>query len=371
MSTGVPSDGVRRPEDVTRGWLTEVLAGRGLVADGVEVTSLTITPVGTGQMADTVRITFTTGDDPATRSVVAKFASADERSRTTGLMTRAYEVEVGFYREVADRVRTRLPRCHHAALEPGTGWFVVVLEDIADGVQGEQLEGCTPEVAEVALVELAALHGPTWSDPVAAGLPWLQRGGPAADRFLTELVTPLWPGFVDRYADRLGSDHLALCDRFVAGLGPWLAGRPEATCVVHGDFRLDNLLFRPGDPRPWVVDWQTAAWGPAAADVGYLLGGSLLAEDRRRHADRLLGVYHRALVDHGVSDYGLDRLAEDVRHLCFSGLLMSIGASMLVKRTERGDELFVTSVARYAQQALDLGADDLLEPTGRRGTALA
>jgi hypothetical protein len=50
---------------------------------------------------------------------------------------------------------------------------------------------------------------------------------------------------------------------------------------------------------------------------------------------------------------------------------MSIGASMLVKRTERGDELFVTSVARYAQQALDLGADDLLEPTGRRGTALA
>ena len=111
---------------------------------------------------------------------------------------------------------------------------------------------------------------------------------------------------------------------------------------------------RPGDPRPWVVDWQTAAWGPAAADVGYLLGGSLLAEDRRRHADRLLGVYHRALADHGVSDYGLDRLAEDVRHLCFSGLLMSIGASMLVKRTERGDELFVTSVARYAQQALDL-----------------
>jgi hypothetical protein len=253
--------------------------------------------------------------------------------------------------------------------------FEVVLEDITDGVQGEQLDGCTPEVAEAALVELAALHGPTWSDPVAVGLPWLQRGGPAADRFLTELVTPLWPGFVDRYADRyadrLGSDHLALCDRFVAGLGPWLAGRPEANAVVHGDFRLDNLLFRPGDPRPYVVDWQTAAWGPAAADVGYLLGGSLLAEDRRRHADRLLGVYHRALVGHGVSDYGLDRLTEDVRRLCFSGLLMSIGASMLVKRTERGDELFVTSVARYAQQALDLGADDLLEPTGRRGTALA
>ncbi len=373
MSTGgPPTGGVRRPEDVTPAWLTGVLAGSGLLADGDEVTELTSRPVGTGQMADTVRITFRTGrDHPGTRTVVAKFASADERSRTTGLMTRAYEIEVGFYRQVAARIRTRLPRCHHTAIDPDTGWFVVVLEDIADGVQGEQLRGCTPEVAEAALVELAALHGPTWSDPAVAALPWLQRGGPAADRFLCDLVTPLWPGFVDRYADRLGADHLALCDRFVAGLGPWLAGRPEATTVVHGDFRLDNLLFRPGDPRPYVVDWQTAAWGAAAADVGYLLGGSLLADDRRRHTDRLLAVYHRALVGHGVSGYGLDRLTEEVRRLSFSGLLMSIGAAMLVKRTERGDELFVTSVERYAQQALDLGADALLEPVGHGGTALA
>ena len=369
---GAPGGAVRRPEEVTPAWLTGVLAGSDLLADGDEVTSLTTAPVGTGQMADTVRIAFRTGAGHAgTRSVVAKFASADERSRTTGVMTRAYEVEVGFYRQVAGQIGTRLPRCHHTALEPDTGWFVVVLEDIADGVQGEQLDGCTPEVAEAALVELAALHGATWADPAVAGLPWLQRGGPAADRFLTDLVTPLWPGFVDRYGDRLAADHLALCDRFVAGLGPWLAGRPEATAVVHGDFRLDNLLFRPGDPRPYVVDWQTAAWGAPAADVGYLLGGSLLAEDRRRHADRLLGVYHRALIDHGVAGYGLGRLTEDVRRLCFSGLLLSIGAAMLVKRTERGDELFVTSVERYAQQALDLGADTLLEPAGRRGTALA
>jgi hypothetical protein len=35
---------------------------------------------------------------------------------------------------------------------------------------------------------------------------------------------------------------------------------------------------------------------------------------------------------------------------------MSVGAAMLVKRTERGDDMFVTSVARYAQQAIDLDA---------------
>lgn len=357
--------GVRRPEDVTPAWLSSVLAGSDLLDAGEEVVSLSSTPVGTGQMADTVRITFDTAADGAgRRSVVAKFASADETSRTTGLLTRAYEVEVGFYRQVADRVRTRIPWCYHGSIEPDTGWFVVVLEDIADGVQGEQLAGCTPEVAEAALAELAALHGPTWSDPAVAGTDWLQRGGPAADSFLTDLVTPVWPGFVERYGHRLEADHLQLCDRFIAGLGPWLAGRPQGTTVVHGDFRLDNLLFRPDDPRPYVVDWQTASWGSAAADVGYFLGGSLLVDDRRRHGDRLLRSYHRALVDHGVNGYDLEQLKEDVRALSFSGLLMSIGASMLVKRTDRGDDMFVTSVARYAQQALDLGADALLGSTG-------
>jgi hypothetical protein len=355
---------VRRPEDVTPAWLSSVLAGSDLLAAGGEVASLATCPVGTGQMADTVRIAFTTADG-SERSVVAKFASADEGSRTTGVLTRAYEVEVGFYRELAARVEARVPGCYHAEREPDSGWFVVVLEDVADGVQGEQLDGCSVEVAEAALVELAGLHGPTWSDPVSAGTPWLQRGGPSADRFLTELVTPLWPAFVERYGDRLAPDHRALGDRFVAGLGPWLARRPEGTTVVHGDFRLDNLLFRPGDPRPVVVDWQTAAWGSAAADVGYFLGGSLLADDRRRHTDRLLDTYHRALVERGVAGYPRERLDEDVRLLCFSGLLMSIGASMLVRRTERGDAMFVTSVERYAAQALDLGADELLEPVGR------
>jgi hypothetical protein len=70
----------------------------------------------------------------------------------------------------------------------------------------------------------------------------------------------------------------------------------------------------------------------------------------------LLEAYHRALVGHGVTGYGIDQLHDECRRLCFGGLVMSIGAAMLVKRTERGDEMFTTSVARYAQLADDLDA---------------
>jgi aminoglycoside/choline kinase family phosphotransferase len=280
-------------------------------------------------------------------------------------MTRAYEIEVGFYGEVSGRIRTRMPRCYHRQCDPASGWFVLLLEDLVDAAQGEQLDGCGVEVAAAALGELAALHGPAWGQVDLAGLEWLDRGGPEADEFLAGLVSSLWPGFVERYGDRLDAEHLALGDRFIGVLGPWLAERPPATTVTHGDYRLDNLLFRPGDVRPYVVDWQTASWGSAASDVAYFLGGSLTAEDRRAHGTALLDGYHRALVAEGVVGFDRSRLDEEYRQLCFGGLVMSIGASMLVKRTERGDEMFVTSVARYAQQALDLGAEDTL-PTRRK-----
>jgi hypothetical protein len=39
---------------------------------------------------------------------------------------------------------------------------------------------------------------------------------------------------------------------------------------------------------------------------------------------------------------------------------MAVAASMLVERTERGDQMFMTMAARHARHALDLNAIDLL-----------
>ena len=272
-STGQPVL-IRRPDDLSAEWLTAVLGGTDRLDEGSSVESFRVVPVGTGQMGDTVRVLYRTGpgEESMERSVVAKFASADEQSRSTGLMTRAYEIEVGFYREVAGRIRTRIPRCFHRQCDPDTGWFVLLLEDLADAVQGQQLAGCGVEVAAAALEELAALHGPTWGQGDLARLEWLDRGGPEADAFLATLVTSLWPGFVERYDGRIDGDHIALCHRFIGVLEPWLADRPAPTTVTHGDFRLDNLLFRPGDIRPFVVDWQTAVLGFGGLGRGLLRG---------------------------------------------------------------------------------------------------
>jgi len=350
---------------VTPQWLTEALAGAGVLARDARVVSFERQSVGTGQMADTTRFTLTL-DDPAAgpASVVGKFASADEQSRATGLALRAYEIEVRFYREVAARVGARLPAVYVAEIEPETGWFTLLLEDIAGAAQGDQIAACPPEVAAAVLEEMAGLHAPCWEAPELAGLEWLNRSTPESEALLFALVSSLLPGFLERYADTLAPEHQEVCRVFAAHLRRWTGLRDGPRTASHGDFRLDNLLFQPGDARPVVVDWQTAVWAGASSDVAYFVGGCLTPEDRRAHQEDLLAHYHDALCRRGVRGYTLEQLRADVRRDSFGGVLMAIVASMVVQRTERGDLMFLTSATRHAQHVLDEDAPALLLGTG-------
>ena len=127
--------------------------------------------------------------------------------------------------------------------------------------------------------------------------------------------------------------------------------------LVHGDYRLDNMLFgEPGADRPLtVVDWQTVTWGPR--DDRCRVFPRLRAARRRCAATTTTRCCGPTTTPSGPNaPISLDDVRDGVRRQSFFGVMMAIVSSMLVARTDRGDEMFMVMLQRHCQHVLDTDA---------------
>ncbi|MDT0275455.1 phosphotransferase family protein [Blastococcus goldschmidtiae] len=351
------------PDALTPEWLTAALTASGTLS-GARVVAADVRPLGTGQMCDSVRIHLRY-DAPyaGPASLVAKLPAADEGSRATAIAFRSYEKEVRFYQELADRLPVRTPRLHYADLDVATASFVLLLEDLAPAEPGDQLQGCGTDVAAAAVAELVNLHAPLWGDPALRQLDWLHGDPEGRGALLREVLPMLWAGFQERYAASLEPHVKQAGDLYFGAMAFGRLGSrhqdDRPVTVTHVDYRLDNLLIDP-DGVVTVVDWQTCGTGNGPSDVAYFLGAGLAPEVRREAEVRLVRGYHDGLVAAGVTGYDWADCWLDYRRGTWSGLSMAVLASMSVKRTDRGDAMFLAMAERHARHALDLDAADLL-----------
>jgi hypothetical protein len=340
--------------DVTAGWLTAAIGAGG------SITAMTTSPIGTGQIADSIRFELTwEPPDAGPPSVVVKVTSSAEASRNAARSTRTYEVEVGFYRDLAPTLDVHKPNCYWAGHDGASNGYAVVLEDMAPAYQGDQMAGCSIDEASLALREAALLHGARWGDESLASVPWL-GSGLSNSPGMAPLIQSLATGYIERYGDRLRGDAIELISRYHNALAASSAYEGPRT-VVHNDFRNDNLLF--GAERVCVLDWQTVSTGPGVLDVSYFLGGSLLPDDRAKAEDALVREYHERLRAAGAgagADLSWDECWEQYRRYAFAGLTMAIVASAMVVRTDRGDDMFIAMGERAAIHAIDMETEKLL-----------
>jgi aminoglycoside phosphotransferase (APT) family kinase protein len=174
------------------------------------------------------------------------------------------------------------------------------------------------------------------------------------------IMQSLYPAFCERYDGRIETDVVAVGERLVGRLEHYYADAgPES--VIHGDYRLDNLLFGTtgGGPPIAVVDWQTHLWGDPLADVSYFIGAGLVADDRRAHERELVESYRQAMAAMGVT-LDADECWTRYRLHAIAGWHMAVFAAMVVVRTDRGDEMFCTMANRHGRQILDLDTESLL-----------
>jgi hypothetical protein len=333
---------LRTIDNLTTEWLTEAV--------GVHVSDFTVTQVGTGQMSDSYRVELHGCTPP---SVVVKLAAADETSRATGAALGLYRREVAFYDEIGPLIGGPVARTYLAEFNEDDHAFTLVIGDAAPARQGDEITGATRAEAEAAIAALAAIHGPSLGDERLARSDWLNRDSPITGVLMTALLT----GFLERYGERIATEHQIVCRRLVASFDGWLAlADTVPRGLVHGDYRLDNLLFG-DDGSVTVVDWQTVAYGDAFTDLAYFLGCALAADDRRAWADALVHAYHGAL---GPAAPTLQHVRDGIRRQAFFGVMMAIISPMMVVRTERGDDMFMAVLERHAEQVLDLDALALL-----------
>jgi hypothetical protein len=113
-----------------------------------------------------------------------------------------------------------------------------------------------------------------------------------------------------------------------------------------------------------VVDWQLTTRAHAALDIGWLIGGQCEPEDRRTQEHELVQLYHKSLVNHGVSDYAFDQCWDDYRLSMLLAVGRTSGSVGLQPAGPRGGP-WDKIVPRYCQAVSDLNVGELIATRSR------
>jgi aminoglycoside phosphotransferase (APT) family kinase protein len=180
------------------------------------------------------------------------------------LLPSAHAVEREFRVMAAlGRAGLPVPRMHALCEDESViGRAFYVMEHVAGRVLWEQaLPGMTPAERAAIYDEMnrviAALHS---VDYAAVGL---EDYGKPGNYFARQI------GRWSKQYVASETEQIEAMDRLIA----WLPGAVPAgdeTAVVHGDFRMDNLVFHPTEPRILaILDWELSTLGHPLADFSY------------------------------------------------------------------------------------------------------
>ena len=288
----------------------------------------------------------TRGDLPA--SVIVKVPSKLPLNRSLGEGLQLYEREVIAYEKLSSNMGLPMPIVLYSAMDDdptpwldsvinflfsrlplgGVSWltvkflelasknprlrrYVLVLEDIADARPPSQVEGGSLDDALISLATLAKFHAHHWmneesiavSDRIWAlnRLPKVSQASYARNR----------EEFLGRFGELVGDEKMRVIDDTQDRLEDLLAPlAQDPWTLLHGDYRLDNIMFRPNGEIV-VIDYQLLSKGRPGWDVAYFITTALSA-DYKSEEETMLKHYHETLLRAGITNYSFEELVDDV-----------------------------------------------------------
>jgi hypothetical protein len=310
-----------------------------------------------------VALQYDRNDGCAPSSLIAKFPATTETARGIGVAFRFYENEIRVYDEVAPHVPLRMPRRYYGDMRLDTSEFILLIEDMAPASIGNQIAGCSAEDAKAIVPQLAAFHARFWESPLLEQFSWMPYYNDPCHHHAQASYRQAWPAFQKFVGERLPVPVREAGERLADGALHLmdLLSEPPIT-VMHGDFRLDNLVF-PNDSAEsiGVLDWQITSRGRGAFDLAYFMCTSMSPEDRAAHEESLISDYVRHLEVGGVRGYGIEQCMRDYRNavmFCWVYAVILIGS--LDMGNERGLALFNALLERNSAAIMDLKAYELV-----------
>ncbi len=330
--------------ELTATWFSQALAGSGRV----ETVRTEEIGADIGFIGKVYRCHLTWSDDaPGDRpaSVIVKMPTDNDVNFALGEAAQFYEREITVYRHLRNELGVSVPQHLYSEMDPDPApWierpllflidklplggvnrtldfllklglrdkrrYVLIISDIDDARPPTQADGGSLEDAHAALKVLATWHAKNWmcTDLVAEH----HRLWPVdrAHRVFQARYVKNLPGFVTHTAGVVEPRTLARLDDIQERLPSIVAKLSEGPwTLLHGDYRLDNVLFRDNGELV-VLDLQALLYGRPAVDVSYFITTALEPEHVTEEA-ALLRTYHDALVAQGVTDLDYDTLVAD------------------------------------------------------------
>lgn len=336
-----------RLDEIDTEWLTAVLRHSG--HQDADVADFAVTPIGAGNVSDTVRIDLThRSGGQAPRSLVCKFRCSGEQAHAHGISSGSYYREVGSFPVIAGACRT--PRLHWVA--GGHDNVNLVMEDLSRVARpGDQIAGCSPADARAVVTELAKLHRAFYPMDEAAKPEWAMTMASTAD-YWSDAIANAVPLIREHAADKLSEEQMATVEAAGVVAHRWYTLPVERATLTHGDPRVDNILFLDGADgavEAVLIDWQMTGWRNPMHDVGYFLSGSVTEEDRRAHERDLLAHYAAMFGD----GYPPEQITRDYRVQLLSGLMTTTAAYALLPLTEPVQALLLALLRRNLTAAID------------------
>ena len=282
------------------------------------------------------------------QSVIVKVPSKLPLNRSLGEGLQLYEREITAYQKLSGNMGLPMPKVFYSAMDDdSTPWldsvisflfsrlplgaiswltvkflelasknpklrrYVLVLEDISDARPPSQVVGGSLDDALISLSILAKFHAHHWlcAESVSVShriwaldrLPKVWQASYARNR----------SEFLDRFGDLVGEQKMKIIDEAQKNVADLLAPlAKDPWTLLHGDYRLDNIMFRP-DGSIVVIDYQILGKGRPGWDVAYFIT-TALSPDHKNEEEQMLHHYHKTLCSEGVTDYSFDDLVADV-----------------------------------------------------------